>query len=78
MSRGGSTRRWRTLRPYILRRDRGLCHLCGKPGADSVDHLVPVAHGGTDEVTNLAAAHKACNSSRGARGLQQPRTTRAW
>lgn len=43
----------------------GICHICGEPGADTVDHLVPVSMGGTNELENLAPAHAYCNSSRG-------------
>lgn len=60
----GSTRRdatltkeWRRLRARIMRRDQGICYLCGKPGADTVDHKVPVSQGGTDDPSNLGAVH---------------------
>lgn len=42
-----------------------VCHLCGMPGADTIDHLTPRAAGGTDELDNLAPAHSSCNSARG-------------
>lgn len=45
------------------------CHLCGKPGADTVDHLIPQALGGSHEADNLAPAHRRCNSSRGKRPI---------
>lgn len=48
-----------------------VCHLCGRPGADTLDHLVPRSKGGTDELDNLAPAHKSCNSRRGAMALEQ-------
>lgn len=48
---------WRRLRSVILKRDKGICHLCGQPGADVVDHLTPWSLGGTDDPSNLAAAH---------------------
>ena len=52
--------------------ERGrVCHLCGMPGADSLDHLVPRAMGGDDSLDNLAPAHKRCNSSRGAMPLDE-------
>ncbi len=41
------------------------CALCGLPGADTVDHIVPVSLGGTHELGNLRPAHRKCNSSRG-------------
>lgn len=57
----------RYIRPAILRRDRGICHICKLPGADQVDHLTPVSKGGTDDLSNLAAAHARCNNRRGNR-----------
>ncbi len=34
-----------------------VCHICGEPGSDSVDHIVPIARGGLDAPPNLAPAH---------------------
>jgi 5-methylcytosine-specific restriction protein A len=42
----------------IIRRDLGRCHVCGQPGADQVDHVVPLSQGGADEPSNLAAIHR--------------------
>ena len=44
----------------------GECHLCGRKGADTIDHVVPVAWGGSDHPANLKPAHRSCNSSKGA------------
>lgn len=41
------------------------CHWCGKP-ATTVDHVHPVALGGTSHPDNLAPACATCNSSHGA------------
>jgi 5-methylcytosine-specific restriction endonuclease McrA len=66
----GSTWRWRRQRQVILRRDDYVCWICLRSGADSVDHVTPVKHGGTDDASNLRAAHLTCNQRRGAaRGL---------
>jgi 5-methylcytosine-specific restriction endonuclease McrA len=62
-SRGGSTRRWRELRLRILRRDRYLCRYCGGE-ANTVDHVLPKARGGTDDPSNLVAACARCNYSK--------------
>ena len=50
------------------------CGLCGKPidyglkypdpGAFVVDHIVPIAAGGSDRLENKQAAHNACNASK--------------
>lgn len=48
---------WRALRVMVLERDHGICHVCKKPGATEVDHVVAVADGGTDDPANLAPIH---------------------
>lgn len=84
LRRKGSTTRWRKLRAYVLARDRYVCWICNMPGANSVDHKVPIARGGGDELINLAAAHLSCNDSKGTRLIvgpkpgQQPVTSREW
>jgi len=57
------------LRYEILRRDNHACRYCGAtaPGvALTVDHVVPVALGGSDDPDNLVAACVACNSGKSA------------
>ena len=74
----------RTGRPWartvarVLRRDHGICHLCGRPDADTADHLVPYSLGGPPyDLANLAAAHHKvwphCNRVRGNRPIEQAR-----
>lgn len=63
MSRTGN-RRYREDRARILARD-DVCHLCGEPGADAVDHVIAVANGGTDHPANLAPVHHRVANSRG-------------
>ena len=41
----------------IIRRDGGICYVCGKPGADQADHVVARSNGGPDIDENLAAIH---------------------
>ncbi|HET8581755.1 MAG TPA: HNH endonuclease signature motif containing protein [Jatrophihabitans sp.] len=48
---------WRRTVARIIARDRGVCYLCGKPGATSADHVKPVAEGGQHNDANLAAVH---------------------
>lgn len=70
-------RRWREHTvPRILRRDNGICHLCGQPGADTADHLIPWSQFPADQQhradhpSNLAAAHDIpCNRIRGNRSI---------
>lgn len=46
---------------------RWLCFLCGQKGADSLDHLVPMATGGPNALFNLITAHHGCNARKGSR-----------
>jgi 5-methylcytosine-specific restriction endonuclease McrA len=39
----------------------------------TVDHLIPVAHGGTDDPRNVALAHRVCNVRRQDKGEVQLR-----
>jgi 5-methylcytosine-specific restriction endonuclease McrA len=55
---------WQRTRRRILARDRGVCWICRKPGADTLDHLVPRSQGGGHGDANLRAAHRSCNSQR--------------
>jgi 5-methylcytosine-specific restriction endonuclease McrA len=41
-----------------------VCHLCLKPGADTVDHVIPRSRGGDDALENLRPAHASCNYAR--------------
>ena len=71
----------------IFDRTDGRCHIChrkmhfgnyGQPGhrgAWEVEHSIPRAHGGTDNLNNLYGAHVACNR---AKGTFSSRTARAW
>lgn len=34
-----------------------VCHICGQPGSDAVDHIIPLARGGYDGHPNLKPAH---------------------
>lgn len=51
----------------ILRRDNHACRYCGATAPDvklTVDHVTPVALGGTDDPSNLVAACAPCNSGK--------------
>lgn len=55
------------LRYEILRRDNHTCRYCGAtaPGVPlRVDHVTPVALGGTDEPTNLVTSCEPCNNGK--------------
>lgn len=63
------------LRFEILRRDSYTCRYCGASAPDAkltVDHVLPVALGGTDEPTNLVAACADCNVGKSSSNPDQP------
>lgn len=58
------------VRMNVFYRDLGLCAYCGAQLSErtfTVDHVFPVAHGGTDDFDNLTVACRPCNSRKGAR-----------
>lgn len=57
------------LRYEVLRRDNHACRYCGATAPDvklTVDHVVAVALGGSDDPSNLVAACVDCNSGKSA------------
>jgi hypothetical protein len=55
----------RRLRFEILRRDNNTCRYCHATDTPlTIDHVIPVALGGTDEASNLVAACVDCNSGK--------------
>jgi 5-methylcytosine-specific restriction endonuclease McrA len=67
---------WRKQRNAILSRDGHQCRYCGRP-ANTVDHIIPVKRGGSDEPTNLVAACASCNASKGAKTVEEWRSGRS-
>lgn len=73
---------WYKQRQRVIARDTH-CVICGQevdktikyPDAWSatVDHIVPVSMGGTNEISNLALAHFKCNSGRGSKNIDDVR-----
>ena len=57
-----------------IARGKPPCHICGgeidydlphlDPGAFVVDHVIPVAREGADELSNKRAAHRSCNRAK--------------
>lgn len=60
-----------------IARSKPNCHICGGPIAwDAphldpmsfvIDHVIPLARGGADDISNVMAAHRECNSTKRAR-----------
>lgn len=62
----------KTLRFEVFKRDRFTCQYCGAKAPDvllEIDHIEPIASGGSDELLNLITACKPCNLGKGARRL---------
>jgi 5-methylcytosine-specific restriction endonuclease McrA len=62
------------IRREVWERDNGQCHYCGSalpvPGnrkttITQIDHIVSVAKGGSDDLSNLILACKVCNRHKG-------------
>ncbi len=70
MSRRSKRRRpWTRQKKHIRRRLLAIsdcCRWCGKYlAADmTIDHIVPLAAGGTHDMDNLTLAHFSCNQTR--------------
>ena len=63
------------LRYEVLRRDNHACRYCGAAAPEAkltVDHVIPVALGGTDEPSNLVTACEPCNSGKSATPADSP------
>jgi len=69
----GSTTKWRRIRQTVINRD-GCCQRCGTEDRLSVDHIVPRSLGGSDNLDNLEVLCSSCNSSKGGRFFDRPRT----
>ena len=62
------------LRFEIMKRDGHRCRYCGSEPNQKllqVDHVIPVAKGGTDAPENLVTSCRDCNAGKGARQLDQ-------
>lgn len=63
------------LRFEILRRDNHQCRYCGAKAPDvplRVDHVIPIALGGSDDPTNLVTACEPCNTGKSSIPLDAP------
>jgi 5-methylcytosine-specific restriction endonuclease McrA len=58
------------VRQYVLERDRHQCQSCGKTTQQSplhIDHIIPLAKGGTNDLSNLHTLCQRCNLGKGDR-----------
>ena len=63
---------WRTDNALedIYAKQNGRCPYCGNESPLTEDHIVPLSKGGTCWITNLVGACRSCNSSKGARSVE--------
>lgn len=57
----------RKMRPEIIGRDGRLCRSCGTTQKLTVDHIVPLSRGGTNDLDNLQLLCRSCNSIKSAK-----------
>lgn len=65
------------VRFEVFKRDSFTCQYCGRSAPNvilEVDHIVPVAEGGTNEVINLITSCRDCNRGKGAKLLSSTET----
>lgn len=63
-----------TTRARVYERDGGICRYCDAPltlEESTIDHVLAVVRGGTDDISNLALACQPCNASKGRKTLQE-------
>ena len=66
----------------LYKRDKGICHICTEKVNmnlntndnmyGSIDHVIPLAKGGTHTWDNIKLAHRICNSIKGAEVYEAP------
>lgn len=60
-----------TVYRMLAKRNDGTvpCYVCGlhvEPKHATLEHVIPVSKGGTDDMDNLSISHRKCNQRRGA------------
>lgn len=59
----------RSVRERVFSKYGGICQICGKPVCAwqiSIDHIIPLSKGGTNDEGNLQLTHEFCNKAKGA------------
>ncbi|WP_310424453.1 HNH endonuclease [Chamaesiphon sp. VAR_48_metabat_135_sub] len=52
------------VREYVFQRDNHQCQSCGQTTKLSIDHIIPLATGGTNDISNLQTLCGSCNSAK--------------
>jgi len=50
------------VREYVFQRDHHQCKSCGQTTKLSIDHIIPLASGGSNDISNLQTLCSSCNS----------------
>ncbi|MCT7975923.1 HNH endonuclease [Laspinema olomoucense] len=57
------------VRVYVWERDRHQCQSCGKTEQETelnIDHIIPLAMGGSNDISNLQTLCRQCNQRKSA------------
>lgn len=57
------------IRKQLIAKNGAVCALCGKPIDNmkgcTIDHIIPLSHGGLTTLENCQLAHSQCNLAKG-------------
>jgi 5-methylcytosine-specific restriction endonuclease McrA len=56
-----------SVRSYVLQRDNYQCQSCGKKGTEAelnIDHIISLATGGNNDLSNLQVLCRQCNQKK--------------
>ena len=55
------------VRSYVFERDKYQCQSCGKTNEETelnIDHIIPLAKGGSNDISNLQTLCRSCNQKK--------------
>jgi 5-methylcytosine-specific restriction protein A len=59
---GMSSGTMRALKRQVMARDNGCCYICGREGAEELEHKTPISQGGAPrDLNNLGVVHADCH-----------------
>lgn len=68
----------KTLRTKVKIMQQNNCWYCGKDNPKTIDHVVSISHGGSDDIDNLVMACKTCNSTKRELSVSDFRFAMSW
>ena len=57
----------KSVREYVMKRDRHQCKTCGTTKDLAIDHIIPLNKGGSNDISNFQVLCRRCNSRKGTR-----------